>query len=278
MYEIWRRVAATAQVQEGRWRMNYFSTGRTVHFLWSGKKKTKDNRGDAERNFRENEYTKTNITIGTLNLLDGRGNRLELACKELSNHGVDICITTEIKLKGFHTVKSYGYSITATKCKNVWQWGVAIIYRKGGNWHIEGKRSFGQNVIRADLIHGAKRTIILGVYIPSSEDDSTTLKFINKALHNVETDNVVILGDLNINFDQPTKSRDIEITEGLRSFNVKNLSNMFKARRRKWFSWTWRKFRQGSRMQAVCDYILTGRGIKWGKLGPWIRSMTRTTA
>ena len=48
------------------------------------------------------------ITIGTLNIVDGRGNRLELACRELQRHGVDIAVVTETKLCGFHTVSSFG--------------------------------------------------------------------------------------------------------------------------------------------------------------------------
>ena len=52
----------------------------------------------------------TGITIGTLNIVDGRGNRLEMACHKLSRHNVDIAVIKETKLNGYHTVSSYGYS------------------------------------------------------------------------------------------------------------------------------------------------------------------------
>ena len=55
------------------------------------------------------------INIGTLNIVDGRGNKLELACKTLRRLGLDIVVLTETKLNGYHTVSSYGFSIVATK-------------------------------------------------------------------------------------------------------------------------------------------------------------------
>ena len=79
----------------------------------------------------------TGITIGTLNIVDGRGNRLEMACHELSRHNVDIAVITETKLNGYHTVSSYVYSIVATKTTNQHQGGVAITFRQNRNWHME---------------------------------------------------------------------------------------------------------------------------------------------
>lgn len=60
----------------------------------------------------------TGITIGTLNIIDDPGNRLEMACNRLTRHGIDIAIFTETKLNEFHPASAYGYSIVATKCKN----------------------------------------------------------------------------------------------------------------------------------------------------------------
>ena len=68
---------------------------------------------------RNKKIASEEISIGTLNLIDGRGNRLELACRELEEHNVDVCIVTETKLNGYHTINLYGYNITAAKCDNV---------------------------------------------------------------------------------------------------------------------------------------------------------------
>ena len=54
---------------------------------------------------------KSGITIGTYNIVDGRANRLELACKRLQRQGIDIGVLTETKVNGFHTVSAYGYHI-----------------------------------------------------------------------------------------------------------------------------------------------------------------------
>ena len=29
------------------------------------------------------------------------------------------------------------------------------------------------------------------------------------------------------------------------------------------FRWTWRKFREGEKIQAICDYILYGDKVTW---------------
>ena len=68
------------------------------------------------------------ITISTWNIVDGRGNRLELACERLQQLEIDIPILTETKLCGRHTIRSYGYNIIATKCANQNQGGVAIVF------------------------------------------------------------------------------------------------------------------------------------------------------
>ena len=73
------------------------------------------------------------LNMGTINIMDGRGNRLELICHKVERHGIDIAILMETKLNGYHTVSSYGYSIMATKCSNQHQGGVAILARQNVN-------------------------------------------------------------------------------------------------------------------------------------------------
>ena len=70
------------------------------------------------------------IHIVTLNIMDGRGSRLQIACHEMERHGLDIVLLTETKLSGRHTTHSYGYDIIATKVTNQNQGGVAIISRQ----------------------------------------------------------------------------------------------------------------------------------------------------
>jgi hypothetical protein len=205
----------------------------------------------------------TDITIGTLNLVDGRGNRLELACKAILRHGVDLCIATETKLNGFHTSAAYGYNIVATKCTNQHQGGVAILYRKNRNWHVESEQAFGPNVIRATLVHEGKRTTIVGAYIPPSEQDMTTMRHIDDAMRNIDIERAIILGDLNINLQQPKDERSTEIVEGIETYGLRDVAGMFKAKKNKHINWTWRKHRKGVKIQAKCDYVLTGADLQW---------------
>ena len=111
------------------------------------------------------------IHVGTLNIVDGRQNRLKLACHELRRHGVDIAIITETKLNGYHTVLSYGYSIVARRIANEHQGGVALAVRESGNWHVESSCTFGENIVRSILVHDERRTTIIGIYIPPSKMD-----------------------------------------------------------------------------------------------------------
>ena len=112
-------------------------------------------------------------------------------------------------------------------------------------------------------MHGNQRTVLIGIYIPPSEKDLSTVKFLDKALHQVDFKNVMILGDLNVNLLYPRDDRDSEIVDALQTFDLKNLAKSFKPRKRKNFNWTWRVWREGKWLQSICDYILHGMGTKW---------------
>jgi exonuclease III len=228
--------------------------------------RTQEATGDDER--KQVKPDTTDVNIGTLNLVDGRGNRLELACKALLRHGIDLCIATETKLNGFHTSSAYGYNIVATKCTNQHQGGVAILYRKNRNWHVESERAFGPNVIRATLVHEGKRTTIVGVYIPPSETDMTTMRHVDDAMRNMDTERTIILGDLNIHLKKPKDERSIEIAENIESYGLRDVAGMFKPRKNKRINWTWRTHRKGNKVQAICDYVLTGSELQWKSFGP----------
>ena len=121
---------------------------------------------DRTKSYRRICTRKQRITIGTWNIINGRANRLEMACYKLNRHNVDIALLTETKLAGHHTSSAYGYAVSATKCENNNQGGVAFLHRVSDEWHLEDVKSFGPNVIPATMVHGSARTVIVGVYIP----------------------------------------------------------------------------------------------------------------
>ena len=203
------------------------------------------------------------ITICTWNIVDGRGNRLELACNRLNRLEIDVALLTETKLNGRHTVSSYGYSIVTTKCRNPHQGGVALCFRNDRNWHIESPEEFGDNVLRCTLVYEGKRTVLVGIYIPPSEEDLETIRHLDKAVRDVDSRNLVLLGDLNIQLDSPKDERAWNIAEAIKTFGMKNLASGFKPRRKKCFDWSWRTFREGRRIQSLCDYMLYVEETKW---------------
>ena len=103
----------------------------------------------------------TGVTIGTWKIVDGRGNRLEMACKQLQRHGIDIALLTETKLNGCHTSHAFEYDIFATKCEGQNQGGVALAFRKDRNWHLESLLRFCSNIIKCTLVHDNRQTVLI---------------------------------------------------------------------------------------------------------------------
>ena len=83
-------------------------------------------KGDGTKNTEHQKLS--GVTIGTWNIVDGRGNRFEMACKHLQRHGVDIAFLTETKLKGCHTLHAFDYDIFATKLEGRNQGGIALVF------------------------------------------------------------------------------------------------------------------------------------------------------
>ena len=149
-------------------------------------------RGQRRKNTREEENggkgrrKRNNINIGTFNIIDGRSNRLELASWNLERHNIDICFLTETKLNGYHTSSTYGYDVVATKCSNPHQGGVALLYRKSKEWHLEDTKTIGDNIIKTTLVSCTGRIILVGVYRPPSEEDLKTIHQLDETLKGTE--------------------------------------------------------------------------------------------
>ena len=123
------------------------------------------------RSVPSSQPTSGGMHIGTLNIIDGRSSRLQLACEQLRRHNLDLAVLAEAKLNGMHTTKWAGYEILATKCTNQHQGGVAIAAKRSHRWHLEGVQRCGPNVIKTTLVHGCWRTRVIGACIPPSETD-----------------------------------------------------------------------------------------------------------
>ena len=69
----------------------------------------------------------------------------------------------------------------------------------------------------------------------------------------------LLLGDLNIDLENPIRDRDIDIAvaELIMAMDVHDMSRQFLQRRRPRIKgrWTWRQRRQGSWISSQCDYF-----------------------
>ena len=90
-----------------------------------------------------------------------------------------------------------------------------------------------------------------------------TIKNLDRAVHNVDQKNLVILGDFNINYDWPKDERAMNIAEAIRTFELKDLAKAFEPRKNKYFNWSWRKQREGEEVKSLCDYFLYGDDTNW---------------
>ena len=145
------------------------------------------------------------LKVATLNIQDGRNNRLNAALRCMKQMNIDMGILTETKFSNDkYTKAAEGYTVVGTITDGN-KGGVALFYRDGADgWTLESIKSFGANVIRATLVSGQKRWYIIGAYIPPSEEDGGTLDAIAAA---GESTNqrwpIILLGDLNCNLDKP---------------------------------------------------------------------------
>jgi exonuclease III len=144
------------------------------------------------------------MNICSYNIMHGGNSRLNQALRCMRLMGIDLGVFTETKLvDGTYTREAEGYEVVATEAKSNHQGGVALFYRKTAeNWVIEGTRPFGPNVIRTTLVSGKKRWVIIGAYIPPSEEDGHTIECIQAAATIHPRSPLILLGDFNVNLRQ----------------------------------------------------------------------------
>ena len=82
------------------------------------------------RSVPSSQPTSDGMHIRTLNIIDGRSSRLQLACEQLRRYNLDLAVLAEAKLNGTHATKWASYEILATKCTNQHQGGVAIAAKR----------------------------------------------------------------------------------------------------------------------------------------------------
>ena len=91
----------------------------------------------------------------------------------------------------------------------------------------------------------------------------TTINHLDEVVHRTRIEDLIILGDLNVNMDKPKDERAEDIVNTIETYEMRNLMKQFRPKQRNTFNWSWSKFREGKEVRALCDYILFGKNIKW---------------
>jgi hypothetical protein len=224
-----------------------------MHFFYLGKFGSPDARNKQDIQDQEN------IKICTYNIINGLNGWLTFALKTMKSMGIILGILTETKLvNDIYPTNAHRYTITATSAKNHHQGGVALFYKtETKSFTLEGTCQFGPNIIRTTLTTGLRRWTVIGIYIPLSETDGTTLNHLQLAYNHANNDKVKLLGDINVNLDYMTNSnqRQDETAALISSMGLHDLRHHFRFKDN--LKWTWRQLRNDMNITSVCDYIFT---------------------
>lgn len=175
---------------------------------------------------------------------------------------MDIAILTETKLPMYHTTNCEGYNITVSEAVSNSKGGVALCVQRSRYFIVKGTKTHGNNVISTQLVSGNKRWFIIGVYIPPSETDHSTIQAVERAAREVEHDNipVVLIGDLNIDINLDTAWQryndcKVSIWSTLQLLQLSDLSSHFTQYVRR-DNWTWSQYRNSRLITRKVDYVM----------------------
>jgi exonuclease III len=196
------------------------------------------------------------LRLITLNIRCGLYSNLNVSLRALHQMRIDFGILMETKIDNdMYTRDCCGYSIFATHAKSKHQGGVALFYRtQNTTWWVEGDKAHGPNVISCILVSGNHRWNVIGAYIPPSEDDGETIRYINEAVQYRGTkDSYILLGDFNVDLDRPRDVRDDEIVSQVVLLALEDVGDYFSHPRGRW---TWSQKRNERYYRSRTDYIM----------------------
>jgi exonuclease III len=194
-----------------------------------------------------NNLGKQKIKIAMYNIISGQGDRLKSALCAMEQLNVDIALLTEAKITSeAYTRFDHGLHVLCTEAVHPNQGGVALCWRDSNYCQVEVISRHGPNVISFELVSGGPRWLVIGAYIPPNEEDGT-VDFILAARRRRPRLPLILLGDLNIDFDRERDftEREVGIVAMVTTLGVEDMSRHF-WRRRRWHSgYTWQQRRGG---------------------------------
>ena len=178
------------------------------------------------------DHQRKQMKIGTYNVMSARGNRLNMAVRELHRMHIHLAVLTEAKLTvAPYTRSAFGYQITATMAASPHQGGIALAWKENDSWHLESPLPHGPNVMSAVMVSGRTKTLIVGVYIPPTSDAEVTTQKVTEACARYPQLPRIILGDLNSDLSVgPSSEFDTAVASAVAEWGVQDTSTYFQPR------------------------------------------------
>ena len=159
---------------------------------------------------------------------------------------------------GIYTRGSAGYSVVATDAPSRHRGGVAIFYCSEPHFTVKAVEKFGPNVIIFQLVTGARRWYIVGVYL--APDNTETMERVTKAIRSrPRRAELLVAGDFNEDLATPEGDRRAEdIATTLAMEGLEDMARHFLPRESRWCRYrrTWGMLRKGREVRSRTDYIL----------------------
>jgi hypothetical protein len=138
--------------------------------------------------------------------------------------------------------------------------GVALLWEEGHqDFEVEAVTIVSPNLLKFQLVTGEERYFVMGAYIPPA--DTTGVDDLRTAWAARPTNcKPLLLGDFNINFQNPQTEQEEIIADFLDKINVVDTSRKFiqrKGRRQgPGARWTWQQLRGGRWYHSQPDYVM----------------------
>ncbi len=150
------------------------------------------------------------------------------AAKGLAQMGVGIGILTKTKvIDDWYSKSLLGYRVLVLKATSPHQGGIGLIWREDHDgFEVEAVRPLTPNLISFQLVTGDERFYVMGIYIPPN--CTLGVEDVRVAWGACPTDcTPLVVGDLNIWFEDPANNRADAIVDLLEEINTTNLSCNF---------------------------------------------------
>jgi hypothetical protein len=168
------------------------------------------------------------FSVATWNIRCKRNTGLISAAKGLVQMGVNCAVLTKVKITNNKYPRCMsGFKVISLKATSHSQGRIALLWNKGhASFEVEAGNILTPNLLTFQLITGYEQFYVMGIYI--SPNDTTGVDVLCAAWASCLANCVpLVLGNLNIIFEDPRGTREEQITNLLDKINLVNTSQKF---------------------------------------------------